>query len=216
MRSGKVSEQSQAKGGGSNRMPEMTRRQQEIVEIAIRLIAEGGIQRLTMSNIAKQIGISEPAIYRHFQSKKDILLALLAQFKRRSEFHLKQAQFFESSGIILLETIFLEHAGLFVKDPPMAAVLFAEETFRGEPQLIKEILSVMTMTYDAIANVIERAQSRGEFRNDMPKEHLALIIQGTLRFLVKRWYLSGYSFDLRQESERVWASLKMLLAPTIT
>jgi hypothetical protein len=48
----------------------------------------------------------------------------------------------------------------------------------------------------------------------MPKEHLALIIQGTLRFLVKRWYLSEYSFDLRQESERVWASLKILLAPT--
>ncbi len=193
-------------------MKDMTARQKEIVEVAIKLIAEGGIQKLTMSNIAKQIGISEPAIYRHFQNKMDILLAMLGQFRQRSEFHLKQAQFFESSGLILLETIFLKHTGEFAVHPHMAAVVFSEEAFRNDPQLAEEIFSIMTLAHDTIAGVVGRAQARGEIRHDIPKEHLALLILGTLRLLVKRWYLSHYTFDLQQESVRVWESLKALLS----
>ena len=193
-------------------MAEMTTRQKEIVEVAIKLIAEGGIQNLTMSNIARQIGVSEPAIYRHFRSKMDILLAMLGQFKQRSEFQLKQARFFDSSGIVLLETIFLEHAGQFAAHPHMAAVVFAEEAFRSEPRLAEETFVIMTLAYDTVAGIIERAQARREIRSDIPKDHLALMILGSLRLLVKRWCMSKYAFELQPESVRVWESLKTLLS----
>jgi len=193
-------------------MEGMTPRQKEIVEVAIKLIAQGGIQKLTMSNIANQIGISEPAIYRHFQSKMDILLAMLAQFKQHSEFQLKRARFFESSGFILLETIFMEHIGQFATRPHMAAVVFSEEAFRNDPRLTEEIFSIMSLAHDTITGVVGRAQAKGEIRHDTPKEHLALMILGSLRLLVKRWYLSQHSFDLQKESIRVWESLKTLLS----
>lgn len=193
-------------------MVDMTSRQKEIIEVAIKLIAQGGIQKLTMSNIAKQIGISEPAIYRHFQSKMDILLAILGQFKQRSEFQIKRAQFFDSSGLVLLEAIFLEHTKQFAAHPHMAAVMFSEEVFQNDVQLAEEIFSIMTLIHDTIVDVIERAQARKELRADLPKEHLALMFLGTLRLLVKRWYLSSYGFDLQQESVKVWESWKTLLA----
>ena len=43
------------------------------MESALGLIAEKGIQGLTIKNLSKKIGISEPAIYRHFDSKSSIL-----------------------------------------------------------------------------------------------------------------------------------------------
>ena len=193
-------------------MIDMTPRQKEIIEAAIKLIAQGGIQKLTMSNIAKQIGFSEPAIYRHFQSKMDILLAILGQFKQRSEFQIKRAQFFDSSGLVLLEAIFLEHTKQFADHPHMAAVMFSEEVFQNDVQLAEEIFSIMTLIHDTIVDIIERAQARKELRTDLPKEHLALMFLGTLRLLVKRWYLSNYGFDLQQESVKVWESWKTLLA----
>ena len=55
----------------------MTKRQEEITKEAIKLISEKGIQGLTIKNLSKRIGISEPAIYRHFEGKTDILLKLL-------------------------------------------------------------------------------------------------------------------------------------------
>jgi AcrR family transcriptional regulator len=193
-------------------MKDMTPRQKEIIEVAIKLIAQGGIQKLTMSNIAKQIGFSEPAIYRHFQSKMDVLLAILGQFKQRSEFQLKRAQFFDSSGLILLEAIFLEHTKQFVDHPQMAAVMFSEEVFQNDVRLAEEIFSIMTLIHDTIVDIIKRAQARKELRADLPKEHLSLMFLGTLRLLVKRWYLSNYGFDLQQESVKVWESWKTLLA----
>ena len=194
-------------------MADLKPRQQQIVDVAIQLIADGGIQQLTMNNIAQRIGISEPAIYRHFSSKKDILLTILAQFKRHSEFQAKQAHFFETSGILLLETIFVEYINQFTKTPNLASVVFAEEAFRGEGEVLAEILSIMTLVYDTVTEVVGRAQARGELRNDLPDRHLALTFLGSLRLLVKHWTMSGYAFDLHQEGMSVWNSWKTLLSP---
>jgi AcrR family transcriptional regulator len=194
-------------------MPDLTARQQEIIDVAMRLIADGGIQQLTMHNIARQIGISEPAIYRHFTSKQHILLTMLGQFARRAEFQSKQAQFFESSGIILLETLFLEYIGLCANHPSIAAVMFSEDAFRSDPQVHAEIFRVMTVVYETVSRVVERAQSKGEIRPDVPKAHLAFAILGSLRLLVKHWSMSHYAFDLQHEGQAMWESLKVLLKP---
>lgn len=193
-------------------MTELTTRQKEIVEAAAKLIAEGGIQYLTIGNIARRIGVTEPAIYRHFPSKMDILLAMFGQFKRRSESQLTHARSIETAGIAELETVFLEHAGQFAQHPHMAAVVFAEEAFRNEPELAEAIFAVMNLAYEAVAEVVGRVQTSGDIRQDVSKEHLALVILGTLRLLVKRWDMSHQSYDLQQESVAVWGALKTLLS----
>jgi AcrR family transcriptional regulator len=66
-------------------MKSFTDRQKEIISASIGIIAKKGIQQLTIKNISKEIGISEPGIYRHFESKMDILLAILAQFKEHNQ-----------------------------------------------------------------------------------------------------------------------------------
>ncbi len=62
-------------------MKKFTERQQQIVETAIKLIADKGIQNLTTKNLAEEIGISEPAIYRHFSNKLEILKAVITNFQ---------------------------------------------------------------------------------------------------------------------------------------
>ncbi len=62
-----------------------TERQIEIINVALELISEKGIQGLTIKNLAKKIGITEPAIYRHYDSKTDILIAVLDLFKQNTE-----------------------------------------------------------------------------------------------------------------------------------
>jgi AcrR family transcriptional regulator len=193
-------------------MMELTARQKEIVEVAIKLIHEGGIQHVTMKNLAHALRISEPAIYRHFQNKTDILLSMLEQFKQRSGNHLQRARALNESGIKQLEMIFLEHSGQFTAHPHMSAVVFSEEAFQDNSQLSEKIFSVMTLAHDTIVEIIDSAQQHGEIRDDLPKEHLALMILGALRLMVKRWRLSNYAFDLREESQRMWASLNTLLA----
>jgi len=50
-------------------------RKQQIVEATLRLIAEYGLAGASMSRIAEAVGISNAALYRHFDSREDILIA---------------------------------------------------------------------------------------------------------------------------------------------
>ena len=45
----------------------LTERQSEIVNVAMKLLVEKGMQNLTIRNVATEVGVSEAAIYRHFE-----------------------------------------------------------------------------------------------------------------------------------------------------
>jgi AcrR family transcriptional regulator len=59
----------------------LSKRQSEIIQTAIKLIGEGGIQALTIKNLSSGIGISESAIYIHFNSKIEVIRILLDYLK---------------------------------------------------------------------------------------------------------------------------------------
>jgi AcrR family transcriptional regulator len=62
-------------GGPRARYREQTRG--EIKEIALRQLAEGGISSVALTRIAKELGLSGPALYRYFGSRDDLLNALI-------------------------------------------------------------------------------------------------------------------------------------------
>src|SRR4030042_2084607 len=51
-------------------------RQEQIIDAARKLAVKYGSEHVTVGRIAKEVGISEGAIYRHFTSKSDILSGL--------------------------------------------------------------------------------------------------------------------------------------------
>src|SRR5437660_10050273 len=48
-----------------------------LVETAIRLFTDGSYRGTTTAEIARAAGVSEPILYRHFASKRDLYLAAL-------------------------------------------------------------------------------------------------------------------------------------------
>ncbi|MET4643129.1 AcrR family transcriptional regulator [Streptomyces atratus] len=65
----------QAQQGPRARYREQTR--SEIKEAALRQLAEGGVAALALTRIAKDMGLSGPALYRYFASRDDLLNALI-------------------------------------------------------------------------------------------------------------------------------------------
>ena len=55
-------------------------RKEKIIINAIDILDEGGINGLTMKEIANQQGITEPAVYRQFKNKQEIVLTILRRF----------------------------------------------------------------------------------------------------------------------------------------
>lgn len=66
-----------------SRMPAQQRREQ-LLDCASQLFATQGYARATTSQLAKAAGVTEPIIYRHFASKRDLFVALIERTGRRT------------------------------------------------------------------------------------------------------------------------------------
>ncbi|NUW30941.1 TetR/AcrR family transcriptional regulator C-terminal domain-containing protein [Nonomuraea sp. SMC257] len=53
-----------------------------IVATALRLLDEGGLDRLTLRRLAGELGVQAPALYWHFRGKQELLDAMAAQMVR--------------------------------------------------------------------------------------------------------------------------------------
>ena len=62
----------------ATRLPAAARRQ-ALIETAIKVFTVGSYRGVTTAEIAKAAGVSEPILYRHFASKRELYLACLAE-----------------------------------------------------------------------------------------------------------------------------------------
>lgn len=187
----------------------MTPRQREIVEQSISLIASRGIQDLTIRNIADAIGISEPAIYRHFRSKTDVILAVIDSLEQSvfgtSETHEDGTDQTLSDYISRLFVRFNEA-------PELASVVFSDEIFMNDQLLVQRIRALMERSLAGISKVIIAEQQRGTLRNDLPASDLSLVVVGTIRLIVRQWHISEYGFDLAKKGKSILRSLDVLIS----
>ena len=192
-------------------MNTFTDRQKQIIEVAIQIISEKGIQHLTIKRISERLTISEPAIYRHFDGKMELLLAILSHYKENRYFILKEILFDKASSIKKIESIFINHFRQFAANPAMAAVIFSEEIFQNDKRLAEQVTLIMQMNHDTITDIIKKGQQNRELRTDIPEKQLSLIIMGALRLIVAKWRLSRYAFDLEQEGAALWRAIKKII-----
>ena len=189
-----------------------TSRQSEIINAAIELIAEEGIQKLTIKNLSAKVHLTEGAIYRHFTSKMDILLGILELFKKQKDELIARIADKNLSSLDQLKENFEQHFIQFSSKPALAAIIFAEEIFQNDKQLSESIVSIMEKHQKVLESIIEKGQKNDEIRNDIPREQLALIILGSIRLIVAKWHLFGYQFDLKKEGMELYFSINKMIA----
>ncbi len=187
---------------------ELTGRQQEILTAALELTAAGGIRQLTIRNLAEKLGITEPAIYRHFRSKSEIIRTLIGEFDRGMPELPPDLAGFEAI-VQFARNRFAQVA----EQPPLAKVLFAEELFQEDPEFPRLLLEMMHRHRKTLGKHFREGQRSGEIRADIPEEMLFRLVFGPVRLLVKQWGLSGGAFDLRRKGEELLRALRTLLTP---
>ncbi len=188
-----------------------TARQIEITKVALELINEKGIQGLTIKNLAKKIGITEPAIYRHYDSKTDILIAVLDLFKQNTEKLFEKELSNNGKAIDKIEHLFTNHFTTLSATPSLVSVIFSEEIFRNEQVLIDKISEVIDKNDKILTTIITNGQKTGEIRTDIEAKYLSTIIIGSLRLFVKKWQFSAFSYNLPKEGKKLIDSIKLLI-----
>ena len=191
----------------------LSERQTEIIDTSIKIIAQKGIQGLTIKNLSKEIVISEPAIYRHFKSKTDILVHILDNFRELGSFMGEMMINSQSPAMEKIEFMFSRIMSIFIETPSYISVIFSEEIFKNEEELKEKVVEIMNQNEATIEHIIKSGQENGEIRNDIDVKDLALIVMGSLRFKVKMWDLKASEGDLMAEGNELIANLRKIIEP---
>jgi AcrR family transcriptional regulator len=189
----------------------LSNRQSEIIQIAIRLIGEGGIQALTIKNLSAEIGIAESAIYRHFKSKTEVLSTLLDFLKSIIISHYDNTYKLNISSIERIKKMITGQLKIFAENPPYAIVILSDGLYKNEKTLHDKIFKIMEYTKTTYIKIIDEGKRTGEIRKDVTSEQIAFIIMGSVRLTINQWSISGLSFDLQKKGNILFKTLKTLI-----
>jgi AcrR family transcriptional regulator len=191
----------------------LTERQQEIVEAAMHIIVTQGTHKLTIRNVAAAIGVSEPAVYRHFPSKHELLVSLLEtlQSSIKPLFTSRDAAILSFEDYIeeFLTSLFSHIA----ENPAFALFVFTEEAFHTDAQLRPLLSRMLDDMTRLLEHVIQTYQENNGCREDLPSTSISLMILGTIRLTVTRWHLQEQDMSLAAQAKPLAKAIGTLFSP---
>ncbi len=145
-------------------------RREQIVTTTIGLLARYGLPGTTTARIAREVGISEPALYRHFLNKEEIILAALdAVSGNLVEMMFKAAE--TETGVV--GKIHLMSAALyeFVTSHPEESVVLFEVFSASHDNHLKQILQEKFMGgLGMMEQVLRSGMEDGDVKPDIDVE----------------------------------------------
>ena len=191
-------------------------RQVDIIQAATHLLGSKGIQNLTTKSLAAEIGFSEPALYRHFKGKTDILESVLIYYQQVLKEGLTNIIQSDASGLMKIRAMMEFQFNHFTKNPAVIMVVFAETSFQYNNVLSLAVANILTQKTTMVNKIIKSGQAEGSIRDDIATEQLVTMIIGSMRFTLLRWRLSGFNFSLLDEGAKLWSTIELLIkAPVI-
>ncbi len=154
-----------ALNNGHGRLPGAERKAQ-IVQETLRLVAEYGLVGASMSRIAEAVGISNAALYRHFDSREDILIAAHDALIERVFSWLNSSK--APNVIDRLREMGRSHARIFSKDiegfnAPMFQFISWIPRDRVRDHVVRRRMEMLRW----YADLVEEGKAQGSIRTDI-------------------------------------------------
>jgi TetR/AcrR family transcriptional regulator len=190
----------------TTRLPAAERRQ-AIVDTALRVFSDGSYRGTTTAEIAREAGVSEPILYRHFASKRELYFAAIEEAWKRLRTVWEEAMATEPPSqwvpVMAKTYVCLRDAKPVVSDLWMQAVVEA-----GDDEEVKKFIKRhMREVHRFMADVIRRSQEAGVINESRDPEAEAWIsLAGGLLGTVGRrvGLLKESDFESIRSSRREW------------
>lgn len=178
-------------------------RRKQIINSLRKLIIKYGSENVTVRRIAKEIGVSEAAIYKHFKSKKEILGFLVDDIEENLVGDIEKSDH-HNNILELLENIIRNHLSSIEQRKGVSFLVIAEIISLGDKKLNKKIFDVLNKYIGYIKDILLKGVKAGEIKQDINLDTAAIAFFSMIQGLVSIWYLSDYNFTLEQKYISSW------------
>jgi AcrR family transcriptional regulator len=152
-------------------------RRAEIAAATLKVVGEYGVQGATMSRIAEAVGISGPALYKHYAGRTEILEAALDLLQQRVGSWLDSSD--HPDAVERLRELGAEHASTAAANyEGMVAPLFEFVAASPRSQLKEQMGRRQRETLQRFVDILEEGQHQGTIRGDIDKLVVAWSLLG--------------------------------------
>lgn len=184
-------------------------RRAQIVQAALRIIGSQGVSALTTAAIAKEVGISEANIYRHFENKEEILGAMTEEIGAGLEENLRAVT--AGSPVARLKKIYKLHLEYIEKNDGIPRLVFSEQLHMRETHIKEKLLDKINAYSLKLSGIIKEGQKGGLIKKELSPKAASLMLIGMVQITTLKWSLSGFSFSLVDEGMKLWKNYEKCL-----
>ena len=179
-------------------------RKKQIMDAARKLIIKAGSEHVTVRNMAKEVGISEAAIYRHFKSKAEILYFLADSVADGLLHDIDTAGSVGFTSVDIIDEILRTHLSRIEQRRGLSFLVLAEIISFGDKSLNKKVADNVQIYVERLRLLLADGVRVGLVRQNLNIEAAAVLLFGMIQGLVNIWALNGYKFDLTEKYTQLW------------
>ena len=171
------------------------RRRRQIIERAIELVAERGIDGASLRSLAEEIGVSHTALRHYFDSRDALLIEVYREHETRDD----DARGDElRTGVVDAMSATADRNRSVPGLVQLYATLTTDALQEQHPATRAFVRDRFTDLRDDIAGRIERAKARGEVDPDIDAADAAALLIAASDGLQVQWLLSPGTVDVRR------------------
>lgn len=179
----------------------------QIMEAAIKVIAENGFHGAQVSKVAKEAGVAEGTIYLYFKNKEDILISIftekMGQYVQEVIKETSKKQNVKEKLYTLIEMHFKQ----FMNNHHLAVVTQLELRQSNYDLRLKINKNILKPHVDVIDKIIVEGIEEGVFKSNINIRLMRQMIFGTLDDIVTNWVMNDHKYDLLEQVEEVYELL---------
>lgn len=180
-------------------------RREVTVETVIELAAEQNPADITTGAIAKRMGVTQGALFRHFASKDAILQAVMEWVAGRLLARIDKATSAATSPLAAMEAAFISHIAFISEHPGVPRMLFGELQ-RAEQTGAKRMAQVLIQGYgERLGRLVAMGKERGELSATLNDKAAVTLFIGMIQGLVMQSLIAGDVERIRASAPGVFA-----------
>jgi TetR/AcrR family transcriptional regulator, fatty acid metabolism regulator protein len=179
-------------------------RQHQIVEAARVLIASGGVEALTIRGIASKVGVTEAAIYRHVDSKEEVVLLLIQEVEESLFQSISRATRSDSHALDRLEHMLQLHVSYVELRQGISFVVITQAAQFKESRILTAGQRLVEKYLSLVSEIISQGIERNEIDKSVEPDAAAMIFFGMIQSAVTRWLFDPTTHPLSEQSVSMW------------
>jgi len=178
-------------------------RKSEIEQTALQLAFEHGPAQVTTGMIAEELGLTQPAIYRHYPKKEDIWAAIAKHLGAEISLNIAKSGDTSLSPITQLKKLILGHMQLIQQHPALPEFMMLRDHKDGHVLVQNSIQVAMGRFRINLEETVKATVADGTFHADLDPKDAATLIFGVIQSLVLRMMVTRNPEILTKDGERL-------------